>query len=283
MGQCQFGKVFLPLLPMHTDIKVLAPMDYRTFRSGLATDKSGTDCKDPLHYFVPLIQHFEKLAVGRYFWFILDFPEEKHCASGGDVDYLTPFTHAEFSSLHQLKLHEATHPEDLFKVLAFSRFYIGLYDSYGYRAMGDLKMTLFFRMINTVGEYYWIMVQYPDVILDKNHKMVYGLVLVTDISHIKSQGEPMMNILHKKEHICQQFYCLNANTLSQTEFTPTRLTGREKEILQLLAKGYGSKQMASLLHISTKTVDNHRQNMLHKTGSRTSSELVSMGIRLGMV
>ena len=273
----------LYLLPMHTEIQVLAPIDYRTFRSGLATEKSGTDCKDPLPYFIPLIQNFENLAVGRYFWFILDFPEEKHCASGGDVDYLTPFTQLEFSSLDQLKLHETTHPEDLFKVLAFSRFWIGLYDSYGYRAMGDLKMSLFFRMINTVGEYYWIMVQYPDAILDKNHKMVYGLVLVTDISHIKSQGDPMMNILNQKEDICQQYFCLNETTLSKTEFTPPRLTQREKEILLLLAKGHGSKQMASLLHISTKTVDNHRQNMLHKTGSKSSSELVSMGIRLGLV
>ncbi|WP_175455281.1 helix-turn-helix domain-containing protein [Pricia antarctica] len=266
---------------MHTDIKVLAPMDYHTFRSGLATDKSGTDCIDPLPYFVPLIQSFEKLALGRYFWFILDFPKGKHCASGGDVDSLTPFTNERFSSLEQLQLHGVTHPEDLNKILAFSRFWIELYD--GRRAMGDLKVTLFFRMLNALGDYYWIMVQYPEVIMNENYKIVYGLVLVTDISHIKSQGEPMMTILNQKEHICQQFYCLNANTLSQTEFTPPRLTRREKEILQLLTKGHGSKQIASLLHISTKTVDNHRQNMLHKTGSKSSSEMVSMGIRLGMV
>jgi DNA-binding CsgD family transcriptional regulator len=268
---------------MQTEIQVLAPMDYRTFRSGLATDKTGTDCTDPLPYFNPLIQNFENLAIGRYFWFVLDFSEGKHCASGGEVEYLTPFTHEEFSSLDQSKLHQATHPDDLHKVLAFSRLWIKLYDKYGYGAMANLKMSLFFRMINASGEYYWIMVQYPDVILDKNDKIVYGLVLVTDISHIKSQGKPMMNILDQKQHFCQQFYCLDANTLSKTEFTSPRLTQREKEILQLLAKGHGSKQMASLLHISTKTVDNHRQNMLHKTGSKSSSELVSMGIRLGMV
>ncbi len=88
--------------------------------------------------------------------------------------------------------------------------------------MSDLKVTLFFRMINAEGKYYWIMVQYPEVILDKNDIIVYGLVLVTDISHIKSHGEPMMNILNQKEHFCQQFYCLNENTLSKTEFTPPR-------------------------------------------------------------
>lgn len=268
---------------MQTERLVLAPIDYQTFRSGLASDKNGTDCKDPLPYFVPLIQNFEKLAVGRYFWFILDFPEGKHCASGGEVEYLTPFTHEEFSSLDQSKLHEATHPEDLQKVLAFSRLWIELYDRHGYAAMSDLKMSLFFRMINALGEYYWMMVQYPNVILDKNEKIVYGLILVTDISHIKNQGEPMMNILDQKQNFCTQYYCLDVNTLSKTEFTPPRFTRRETEILQLLTKGHGSKQIASLLYLSIKTVDNHRQNMLHKTGSKSSSELVSMGIRLGLV
>ncbi|OBX25429.1 regulatory LuxR family protein [Gelidibacter algens] len=70
---------------------------------------------------------------------------------------------------------------------------------------------------------------------------------------------------------------------SKTQFSAPQLTSREKEILQLLAKGFGSKQIASLLNISIKTVDNHRQNMLHKTGSKTSSELVSTAIRLIMV
>ncbi len=83
---------FLPPLPMHTEIAVLAPIDYKTFSSGLAVDKSQSDCKDPLPYFIPLIQNFEKLAVGPYFWFILDFPEGKHFASGGEMEYLTPFT-----------------------------------------------------------------------------------------------------------------------------------------------------------------------------------------------
>lgn len=268
---------------MDTEIKILSPIDYRTLRSGFAVDKSQTDCTNPLGRFRSLINNFERLAVGRYFWFILDFPEAKHCASGGDVEYLTPFTLREFSVLDQLKLHEATHPEDLNKVLAFSRFCIELYVRNTLEIMSDLKISLFFRMINGMGQYYWIMVQYPEVILDKNDKIVYGLVLVTDISHIKNQGEPMMNILNQKEQVCQQFFCLNENTLSKTEFTFPTLTRRETEILQLLTKGHGSKQIASMLNISTKTVDNHRQNMLHKTGSKSSSELVAMGIRLGMV
>lgn len=270
-------------LDMHTEIKILSPIDYKTLRSGFAVDKSQSDCKNPLPHFYPLIQNFEKLAAGGYFWFILDVPEWKHCAGGGDVESLTPFKSGEFETLDQLRLHDATHPEDLQKVLAFSRFWIELYDRYGYGIMCDLKISLFFRIMNGLGQYYWILVQYPEVVLDKNSKIIYGLVLVTDISHIKSHGEPMMNILNHKEQLCQQFFCINENTLSKSEFMLPQLTRREKEILKLLTKGHGSKQIASILHISTKTVDNHRQNMLHKTGSKSSSELVGMGFKMGIV
>ena len=268
---------------MQNEIQVLVPMDPQTFRSGLATDKSGTECINPLPYFLPIIQNFERLAVGRYFWFILDFPEWRHCVAGGDVEGLTPFTKTEFATLDPMKLNAATHPEDLDKVLSLSRQWLNFYAQYELEEVKELKMSLFFRMMNAIGNYYWIMVQYPDVILDKKGKIVYGLALATDISHIKTHGEPMMNILNQKKDICLQFFCLNTNTLSKTELPFPRLTRREKEILQLLAKGHGSKQIASMLFISPKTVDNHRQNMLHKTGSKSSSELVVMGVRIGLI
>ena len=268
---------------MNNKIQILVPIDYTAFRMGIAVDKKQCSCKDPVDYFTPSIRNFQNLGVGRFFWFILDFPDGKHVASGGDVEYLTPFKRKEFSSMEQIKLHHATHPDDLPKVHAFSRYWIEFYDRYGIALMNDFKVSLFFRMKNNKEIYYWIMAQYTDVILDANNKIVYGLVLVTDISHIKTTGEPIMNILNQKEHFCQQFYCVNIDTLSKNQYITPLFTGREKEILQLLAIGHGSKQIASILYISTKTVDNHRQNMLHKTGSKTSAELVSIASRMSLV
>lgn len=271
-----------PLL-MHTEIQVLAPIDFETYRSCFARDKRYLEPIDPLAHFDPLIQNFERLAWGMYFWFIVDFPEWTHYAAGGDIEQLTPFKSAEFASMDQSKLHEVTHPDDLVKVLTFSRLWVNFYDIYGLEAIQLFNMSLIFRMMNSKQEFYWIMVQYPDAIFDTQGKMVYAPVFVTDISHIKHDGVPMMNVLNNKNHSCQQFFCMEGHTVSKTEFVLPILTRREKQILQLLTKGHGSKQIASLLHISTKTVDNHRQNMLHKTGSKSSSELVSMGIRFGIV
>ena len=67
---------------------------------------------------------------------------------------------------------------------------------------------------------------------------------------------------------------MNANNLPQKE----PLTHREKEILQLLAHGMSTKQIAGHLAISEYTVSNHRKNMLHKSGARSSAELVFLAV-----
>ena len=43
-----------------------------------------------------------------------------------------------------------------------------------------------------------------------------------------------------------------------------RITARETEVLKLIADGLVSKQIAALLNISIKTVDNHRQNLMKR-------------------
>jgi DNA-binding NarL/FixJ family response regulator len=51
-------------------------------------------------------------------------------------------------------------------------------------------------------------------------------------------------------------------------------TQREKEILQLLAQEYTNEKIATALHISYRTVETHRKNMLQKTGSHNLAGLL---------
>ncbi len=68
------------------------------------------------------------------------------------------------------------------------------------------------------------------------------------------------------------------------EFPPPRaVTDREEEILKLVAEGYSSRQIGELLHISVKTVERHRANLLHKLGLRDRLELTRYAIRVGLV
>ena len=61
------------------------------------------------------------------------------------------------------------------------------------------------------------------------------------------------------------------------------LTPRELEVLKLVAEGHSSKEIASTLVISTKTVDRHRTNMLDKLGMRDRVDLTRYAIRRGLV
>jgi two-component system, NarL family, response regulator NreC len=60
------------------------------------------------------------------------------------------------------------------------------------------------------------------------------------------------------------------------------LTDREKEVVQLVAEGKTTKEIAALLHVSIKTVDTHRRQVLKKLGLKTVAELVKYAIREGM-
>jgi DNA-binding NarL/FixJ family response regulator len=65
----------------------------------------------------------------------------------------------------------------------------------------------------------------------------------------------------------------------QEQATPQVLTPRERQIVQLVAEGKSNKEIATTLKISTKTVEAHRANMMHKLGLSSTSEVVRFAIR----
>jgi DNA-binding NarL/FixJ family response regulator len=59
----------------------------------------------------------------------------------------------------------------------------------------------------------------------------------------------------------------------------SRLSAREREVVQLLAEGKSNKQVAALLNISTRTVENHRAKVMDKLTLHSFSELVRYAVR----
>lgn len=64
---------------------------------------------------------------------------------------------------------------------------------------------------------------------------------------------------------------------------PDRLTGRETEILRLMAGGYSNREIADALHSGEGTVKNHISRILSKLGVRDRTRAVLKGIELGYV
>jgi DNA-binding NarL/FixJ family response regulator len=61
------------------------------------------------------------------------------------------------------------------------------------------------------------------------------------------------------------------------------LTSREVEVLQLLAEGESTKQAASTLGVSTKTIESHRQNIMKKLDIDNIVDLIKYAIREGII
>ena len=83
---------------------------------------------------------------------------------------------------------------------------------------------------------------------------------------------------------------MNGETyFKQTVVTPSKnpnadiLSQRETEVLQHLANGLSSKQIAGQLDISTRTVETHRLNIMKKLNTTNSAETISVAARLNLI
>lgn len=79
-----------------------------------------------------------------------------------------------------------------------------------------------------------------------------------------------------------QAYSLG-KTLDAHAFSGDQLSVREREVLKLVAEGYRSRQIAEYLHISEKTVEKHRSNLMRKLKVNSVSGLTAYAIEKGLV
>lgn len=63
----------------------------------------------------------------------------------------------------------------------------------------------------------------------------------------------------------------------------TQLSMREREVMKLLSEGRPNRDVAKMLHISPRTVDSHRANIMKKLGINSNAELVQMALKYGVV
>ena len=94
-------------------------------------------------------------------------------------------------------------------------------------------------------------------------------------------------VMENKTYINPQIASLVVESLvSQSTTTDKKafslLTEREREVLQLIAEGNSTKQIASDLNVSAKTVESHRRQVMGKLNIRNVAELTKYAIREGL-
>jgi DNA-binding NarL/FixJ family response regulator len=99
-----------------------------------------------------------------------------------------------------------------------------------------------------------------------------------DTSELKAA---ILKILEGGTYFSQQ---LLLNIINSRQVHETiKLTRREKEILVLICQGYSNNKISEKLHISSRTVERHRAELLDKTQSANSISLVIYAIKNGLV
>ncbi|WP_345951603.1 response regulator transcription factor [Mucilaginibacter sp. PAMB04274] len=112
------------------------------------------------------------------------------------------------------------------------------------------------------------------------NKTIDVFELLFAVRHIYNNGQYIctsssMALLNKMQQMPQ---------ITPVEISPdTEFSVREIEILTLMAEGYTNYEIAEKLFTSKRTVENYRQNMLNKTGSRNTAALIKFAINHGIV
>src|SRR3954452_19118498 len=73
------------------------------------------------------------------------------------------------------------------------------------------------------------------------------------------------------------------DVLGQGTAHDEELTPREQEVVKLVAEAHTNREIAEILHLAEKTVENHRSSAMRKLGMRDRVELVRYAIRRGLI
>ncbi len=72
------------------------------------------------------------------------------------------------------------------------------------------------------------------------------------------------------------------HAVSESSISTSALSSREREVLQLIAEGNMTRQIAATLHISVKTVETHRRNIMDKLGLKSVAQLTKFALQEGL-
>jgi DNA-binding NarL/FixJ family response regulator len=161
----------------------------------------------------------------------------------------------------------------------------------------------------------------PDVVLlDLSMPVMNGIGAVKELSRVSPSTKVIILTMHTEEHyilealragvkgcvsktqapehllqaireVCRGGVYLSPSVsgvvvqgyLSKSETPYDPLTDRERQVLQLIAEGKTTKEVAVILGVSVKTAESHRSSLMSKLDVHSTAELVRYAIRRGLV
>lgn len=130
-------------------------------------------------------------------------------------------------------------------------------------------------IINTMHEEVWIVRQLllagVDAVILKS----------SDAGELK---KAVKSVLRGEKYFCRRFekICKSCTSAGYSSDIP-QLTKRETEVLQAIVNGHNTNEIASLMFLSTNTIETHRKNLMTKLNARNVAEMVVKAISQGLV
>lgn len=95
--------------------------------------------------------------------------------------------------------------------------------------------------------------------------------------------EAITSVMEGENYYSKEFVSSMNINLPKKKKVKVDLTKREKEILELICKGYSNVEMAKKLNLSQKTIDGHRTRLLDKTGAKNAANMVMFALKNNLV
>lgn len=220
----------------------------------------------------------DMMAVGNYYHYVINIKEGTiHNCSNSILDI-----HGLKSIPHSIQdIIDLIHPEDISFVVEAERMTIEKHIEIGFEHTLNLKDSYCFRMKTANGNYELFHHQAIHIMLSEQGELLRSINIHTNIHHLT----PINNYIALVSGIGNRndFHQMSYKNRLLKNSIPESLTNREREILRHIANGHTSEEISQLFTISNHTVRTHRKNILRKTQTKNSSELIKKCVEWGLL
>lgn len=220
----------------------------------------------------------EMFAIGQFYYYVLNL-----------TNSTLSHHHENILKLHGLKKYpenlkeviDLTHPDDIPFVMKAEQAVIKKMLEIGLDYQLFTKSSYCFRMKTANGNYELFHHQAIPTLEDENGCIIQAVNIHTNIHHITKQNP--YTVLVSGISPRTDFHQMKIDDESVPHHPCINLTKRETEILSFIAQGYSGSEISKILILSEHTVRTHRRNILAKTNSRNSKELVKKAFEWGLI
>lgn len=225
------------------------------------------------HFYKDLDKIF---SIGPCIAWVLNIRTRQYEFVSNNIHHLLGYYPQEFIGRDSCFIKTFIHPQDLPRLCKLQQKVLRFLLRIPPQQHHHYTLNFNYRLQTANGRYVNLLEQSTVFRADYKGNITHLLIMATLTSSWKESDIPSANILSVGGE-SYDFCTPNEIKLD------SKLTKRECQVIQLLAQGYSSKQIACKFNISVHTVTTHRKKMLEKTNSKNTSGLVQMAISKGWI